>query len=97
MESVLVTELIEIVYDDIQETEEAKVSVFPNPTSGRVVVSGENIEQIEVINILGQKIMSVDVNSQHTTISMNDYPNGAYILLINDKYGNTSKSILVKQ
>lgn len=97
MESVLVTELIEIVYDDIQETEEAKVSVFPNPTSGRVVISGDNIEQIEVINILGQKIMSVDVNSQHTTISMNDYPNGAYILLIKDKYGNTSKSILVKQ
>ncbi|MGN0033924.1 MAG: T9SS type A sorting domain-containing protein [Candidatus Limimorpha sp.] len=97
MESVPVTEILEITYDGVQKTEEQIISVYPNPASNDIVVCGDGIKRIEVVNVLGQCALSVAVCTANATISLKDLSNGPYILRITNNDGNTLTRIITKQ
>ena len=72
--------------------------VFPNPTSGSVIISNEiDFEKITVINNLGQ-IVSAFKKNISGSYDLNDIPNGFYYLVyydsMNNKLGETK---LIKQ
>jgi hypothetical protein len=61
--------------------------VYPNPSSGKfkVEIIGEmdrKIEKAEVLDMLGRKIISLNVNSSAISIDIADQPEGVYILKI---------------
>lgn len=59
-----------------------KVAIFPNPTTGKVIISLENeiIDKVEIVDIVG-KVVAVKPSST-TQIDINELANGIYIFKI---------------
>ena len=82
---------------DIAETEDMPVTVHPNPTNGIVTVTGENLSEIEVVNILGQTVLKKDC-SDDITVDLSNQPAGVYLLRITDKNGDgCTRKVIKKQ
>jgi len=84
-----------ILGDDLTSTEEVigtNSYVFPNPTNGEVHISGDNITNILIYNILG---VFVNAFEHCSTLNLSDLPKGIYILLLTDKNDNTKTQKLI--
>jgi hypothetical protein len=66
-----------------------KYSVYPNPTRSRTFVSGYDIEQIELFDLNGKKIITS--NNQQFDVSY--LPKGIYLVKIKSKSGTYIKKI----
>ncbi|MBN8691724.1 MAG: T9SS type A sorting domain-containing protein [Bacteroidetes bacterium] len=73
------------------------VIVYPNPTSGTVLVnSNTEIERIELINMLGQRIEEFEMTSNKLSIHIAE--EGHYILILVDKDGRKAfKKVIVEK
>jgi len=70
--------------------EERLFSVYPNPNNGEFNIRVNSISEttrVEIYNSLGQLRYSYKVTSELTALTLNEYPNGIYIVRIieNDK------------
>jgi hypothetical protein len=76
----------EIALDD-------NIQIFPNPTKNIFFIRGENISEIEILNMSGTLILK---NNSTTRIDMSNFKNGIYLVRI--KEGNrTIVKKLVKE
>lgn len=86
------------LYDNISESGTLDFArVLPNPNNGIFTVTGENLNQIEVIDVLGQRITSLTANSDLTTIDLSGQPAGVYLINVTDKEGKLCVKKVVKQ
>jgi hypothetical protein len=69
---------------------ETNVSLYPNPTSGIVVLKGENITEVQVRNASGRLIPQKDI----LRVDISDQPEGIYFLKITTEDGAVSKKIM---
>lgn len=72
-------------------------SVTPNPTQGQLTISGEELMQVDVYDMLGQHIVSMNANSGNVTINLEQQPAGIYIASILDRQGHRCVENIVKQ
>ncbi|WP_051605793.1 T9SS type A sorting domain-containing protein [Polaribacter sp. Hel_I_88] len=64
-------------------------SMFPNPATDRLNISAkETIQNADIFNVLGKKVMSVDVNDTKTSINISNLSSGIYLVKYN--VGNTT-------
>ena len=77
---------------------ESAVSVFPNPANSQVTVTAEGIRQVELLNLLGQKVASFDGNgSGSLTIGLSDLAKGVYLVTVKDMEGrSTTRKLIVE-
>lgn len=75
-----------------------KISLYPNPASGSVsVVSKEiQIQKVELVNIAGQLISTIDGNSMVVKVDISDVSSGVYFVRIHAAEGTTVKQLIVK-
>lgn len=67
----------------VNENNETKTSVYPNPTNGNVNVEGNGIETINVINASGVIVKSYKFNREDLiSIDLSELPSSIYILEI---------------
>ena len=71
----------------VEVYEENRLTVYPNPSSGnyQVEVNADNY-QIEVIDVLGKRILTQQASSRTTQIDLSPFLDGMYTLSI--KYGD---------
>lgn len=73
------------------------VKVYPNPTKNQLYVSMTNealIQKVVVYNILGQEVMSTDINNRtDANINMNTLADGIYQVMILTDQGFTYKKV----
>lgn len=72
------------------------VSIYPNPSSGLVTITGENLRQAEVLNMLGQKVLGVQGKGNELHIDMASLPAGFYFVNITDEEGQKCIKKVVK-
>jgi hypothetical protein len=60
--------------------EEECCKVYPNPSSGQLVIEGTDMNSISIHNIEGQVIFYAEELDNKHTINLRDYPSGIYIL-----------------
>lgn len=79
------------------EFEINKITAYPNPVKEILTVGFiEDISDIEVVNMLGQLVMTQNVNAPAVRLDMSDLASGTYLLKINS--GNQVRTIkIVKQ
>ena len=78
---------VNIEYVDLTSVAENQVkafSVYPNPASDCIAISGEGFKKAEVYNTVGQKVRETTMN----TISVNGLQSGVYMLKVYDANGN---------
>lgn len=77
----------------VDETAASAYSVYPNPTTGKVVVEGENISAVAVYNAAGQLVSVYNTNE----IDLGVYGAGVYYLNVIDNANNsTVQRVVVK-
>ena len=75
----------------------AFATVHPNPTNGIVTITGENLRQAEVANMLGQQMLSVNGNGNELHIDLTALPAGVYFVNVTDEEGRKCVRKVVKE
>jgi len=77
---------------------EKDISIFPNLTSGAFIIeSKEKNYEIEIANVLGEKIHSAKINSNKIEIDLSKQPNGIYFLRFDTQRGTAMKKIMISK
>ncbi len=76
------------------------VEVYPNPTDGQVYLETKdqvNIDQIDVINAIGQRVyrLSVEKGKKQVSLSLSHLPSGMYQLHISTDKGSLVKKLSI--
>lgn len=75
------TGTINAVASGINEpTANMMTSAYPNPFSGKITIKYHNIQSIEVINVIGEKVRKIDLSAAETKaeIDFESLPSGVY-------------------
>lgn len=70
--------------------------IYPNPTNGNIVVKGNNINEVEVYNLCGQKVLTVN-GKQNVNVDMSSLTSGVYMVKVVDGNGNATVNKVVKE
>ncbi len=63
-----------------------QVEIYPNPTNGKLNVSGvEKGQRIQVLNSVGSTVLDINVESNREIVSLTGKPSGMYLIVIRDK------------
>ena len=75
------------------------ILIYPNPSTGIFAVSSlkYKLQNIKVMNILGEEILQSTINNQQTTIDLSAYRKGIYFIQITDENKNVMNRKLVLQ
>jgi len=80
---------------------EASIALYPNPTSGDLNISFNDIASgnynVVVFNTIGSAVISqnIDVNGAVVrTINMNELPTGIYMVQVSNENGSTTKKVI---
>lgn len=72
------------------------IQAYPNPTHDQINITGENIDQIQVVNLLGQVVLNSS-QTTNTSVNLEGLPTGIYILRIFKTNGDTHMIEVVKE
>ena len=83
----------------IEENNESNsfATLHPNPTNGQVTITGENLRKAEVVNMLGQQVLSVKKHGNELQINMEALPAGIYFVAITNEEGRKCVRKVVKE
>ncbi len=81
-----------------QLTMDNEITIYPNPANGAFTIASTNtkIENIKVVNLLGEEILAVTPNNQSTIIN-NQFTKGIYFVQVTDANKNIiNKKIIIQ-
>lgn len=68
----------------------ANLNYYPNPTENILYINNSTpMETVELYSIVGQKLLSKNVNAANTTVDVTNYPQGTYFVTV---YANNQKN-----
>ncbi len=83
---------------EVQELHSGSFEVYPNPSNGIVTVNSSNvISKITIINVLGEVVKSITVDSKQVIVDLTDLKSNVYFLQITDAKNQTSIKKIVKE
>ena len=77
----------------IENEKEAKI--YPNPAKGTLHVEGKDILQVELFNIVGQKVLSI--NEGFEAIQLDHLPIGIYFVRLQSKQGEQTLKLIIER
>ena len=72
-------------------------TLHPNPTNNLVTIMGESLRRAEVVNMLGQQVLSVKKHGNELQINMEAVPAGIYFVAITNEEGRKCVRKVVKE
>ena len=73
-------------YEGVGELSDNNFSLYPNPANEILVIGGENFGNVQIFNVMGQKIDEIESrNDKDLSINVSNYENGVYFVKINGK------------
>lgn len=84
--------------EGIEENEAvASASIYPNPANATITITGESLRQIEITNMLGQRVATHQAEGPQATIDISALPTGIYFVGITDENGKRCVQKVVKE
>ena len=80
--------------DEMENINES-LSIYPNPTNGKLNVKVNDIVEIEVINIVGQSVATFIVNDDSYEIDMSNFNTGMYFINVKTENEIMTKKIIL--
>lgn len=74
----------------IDNADNVKVKISPNPTTDRVVVKGDNIQTVDIYDVTGAKIMTTNSH----VIDMSGFANGVYMFRVSTANGVSNQKVV---
>ncbi len=75
-------------------TNTPEISLYPNPTTDKIIISGLNISHVSVLNLLGETVTTKEVNTSQLEIDLSNQPTGIYFIQIISEEKQTVKQII---
>jgi len=72
-----------------------KASLYPNPTNGNVTIEAEGMQRLTVVNELGQVVYDTELNDNTTSLNLNQFGAGVYMIRIYTENGMGVKRVSV--
>ncbi|MBQ6277437.1 MAG: T9SS type A sorting domain-containing protein, partial [Bacteroidales bacterium] len=86
------------ILSGISQDGTAEISVFPTPVTDILnITSSETISEIEIVNVMGQVVKKIEVNSDNAVCSVEDLKAGVYIVRISTASATLSQRKFVKE
>ena len=64
------------------------ISLYPNPTDGKVFIEAEGLRQVRVFNLMGQEVLNQSVESDRFILDLSAQPQGCYFIETTTKQGS---------
>lgn len=80
-----------------EQTVSAFATLYPNPTSGLVTITGQDLKSAEVFNTLGQQVATPKGEDETMQIDLSELPIGVYFVNITDEEGRKCVRKVVKE
>jgi hypothetical protein len=78
------TETLDItIGDNVSELVIPTIEIYPNPSTGILHFGNINGEEIEIYNVLGEKVRTFTTNKANYTIDLSNQPSGMYMVKVN--------------
>lgn len=74
----------------------ANVSLYPNPTQGKVTLEGEGLQSVRIVNAFGQTVYNAKVEGDQVRIDLSNMAKGVYVMHIGTENGNAVRQIVVE-
>ena len=85
---------IEVVaFIGVEENILNDVSIYPNPAEDFIMINSENVESVDVLDIYGRIVTSLEINCK-TRIDMSNFANGIYYVRIHSNGATTVKKVI---
>ncbi|MCR4829612.1 MAG: T9SS type A sorting domain-containing protein [Bacteroidales bacterium] len=83
----------------IDEATHYELILYPNPAQHSVTIEGEALQQVRVLNLLGQALAteSIDGQQSRTTLDVSKLTNGIYLIEVTHTNGDRSVRKLIKK
>ena len=75
----------------------AIATLYPNPTTGLVTITGDNLQQAELFNMFGQQVLSVQGSGNEMQINVSALPVGVYLVAVTNSEGRRCVRKVVKE
>ena len=76
---------------------EALVKVYPNPTKGVVLVEADGMIQVSAYNTIGQCVLQKNVKGRQTSLDLQRFASGLYLLRVKTTEGEVARRITVER
>lgn len=80
-----------------ENEEKVFIQLQPNPTNGLITITGLNLKQAEVINMLGQHVATAQGDRESLTVDFSGLPAGVYFVNVTDEEGRKCVRKVVKE
>ncbi|MBQ1652214.1 MAG: T9SS type A sorting domain-containing protein, partial [Bacteroidales bacterium] len=82
----------------IDESIATEIAIFPNPANDILnITSSETISEIEIVNVMGQVVKRIEVNSDNVVCNVEDLKAGVYVVRIRTALATLSQRRFVKE
>lgn len=82
----------------IDESIATEIAIFPNPANDILnITSSETISEIEIVNVMGQVVKRIEVNSDNVVCNVEDLKAGVYVVRIRTASAMLSQRRFVKE
>jgi len=81
----------------INNFENAKIKMYPNPANNFIIVEGNDIRSISIASITGQEILTAKNLNNKTELNIQGLTKGIYFLKVNQTNGKSVTEKFVKQ
>ena len=71
----------------LDEAYDLGLKVYPNPADDKIHIESPNMKKVSIFNLVGVQIDSKDVNDNHTIVNTTVFPQGTYVLKVEDNDG----------
>jgi hypothetical protein len=86
------------ITDGVEDKENIVLTILhPNPTTGLVTITGQDLRSAEVFNTLGQKVATARGEGETMQIDLSELPIGVYFVNITNKEGRKCVRKVVKE
>lgn len=88
-------EFIEAEFDAVSETEDVASEVYPNPTTGIIKIEAEDIRNISIYGISGQKVFEGAASGDAFEYDFGKHKAGIYMIVVETVKGVETKQVTV--
>ncbi len=73
------------------------VSIYPNPTDGKIMIMNGDITSVEVYDIVGHVIMNIESEGDDVIVDMTALKNGVYFIHVMNETGCMTKRVVLNR
>ena len=81
--------------NSVEDADAESLRVYPNPVDDNLKIEANNIKNVSVLNLMGQKVYQSEVNANEVVLNMSEYQSGVYMIQIETAEYTITKRVSV--